>query len=247
MKELANQVAIITGGASGIGRQATLTFAEAGAKVIIWDMNAQKAEETISMAGENATQISFQEINITDYNAVESAANQALETYGKIDILINNAGITADSTLKKMTPEQWQKVIDVNLTGVFNCGKAVSLKMIENNHGRIINTATVVAHYGNFGQSNYAAAKAGLIGMTKVWARELGRHNITVNAVAPGFIATEMIETVPEKVIDGMKSRTPLSRLGQPQDIANAYVFLASEKASYITGTVINVDGGLTL
>ncbi len=247
MLELEGRVAIITGGASGIGRETVLKYVEAGATAVIWDLNADKAEETKKLVGDKADKVSFMQVNTASYEEVEKAAQSVVDQFGKIDVLVNNAGITADSTLKKMTPDQWQRVIDVNLTGVFNCGKAVALHMIEKNSGRIINTSSVVAHNGNFGQSNYVATKTGVIGLAKVWAKELGRHNICVNAVAPGFIETDMISTVPEKVIDGLKAKTPLGRLGKPSDIANMYVFLASDKAAYVTGTVINVDGGLTL
>jgi len=245
--ELKGKVAIITGGANGIGRETTLTFLKEGASVMIWDINKEKADETISLAGDLGKKVEFQEVDIRDYESVSDATEKTMEKFGKIDILINNAGITADSTLKKMEPADWQKVIDVNLTGVFNCGKAVSLKMIEAGSGRIINTSSVVAHNGNFGQSNYVATKTGVIGLAKVWAKELGKYGITVNAVAPGFVETDMIKTVPEKVINALTGNTPLGRLGKPEDIANAYVFLASDKASFITGTVLSVDGGLKL
>ncbi|RMG37053.1 MAG: SDR family oxidoreductase, partial [Methanobacteriota archaeon] len=178
---------------------------------------------------------------------VQSAAETVVKEFGKIDILINNAGITRDARLLKMSPEDWQKVIDVNLTGVFNTTRTIAPFMVENGYGRIINASSVVGLYGNFGQTNYVATKAGVIGMTKVWARELGPKGITVNAIAPGFIATEMIETVPEKVIQLLLEKTPLRRLGQPEDVANAYLFLASEEASFINGAVLSVDGGLTI
>lgn len=245
MKSLEGKIAVITGGASGIGRATTLTFLKEGATVIIWDINKANAEETQKLAGEHKAAVEFMHVDTRNYTEVENAVNKVFDKYGKIDILINNAGITSDSTLKKMEPEQWQKVIDVNLTGVFNCGKAVSLKMMEKNSGKIINTSSVVAHNGNFGQSNYVATKSGVIGLTKVWARELGKYGINVNAVAPGFIETEMILSVPEKVLEGLRGKTPLGRLGKPQDIADAYVFLSSEKSNYITGTVLNVDGGM--
>ena len=245
MKSLEGKIAIITGGASGIGRETTLTFLKEGATVIIWDINKANAEETQKLAGELKSAAEFMHVDTRYYKEVENAANIVFDKYGKIDILINNAGITADATLKKMEPEQWQRVIDVNLTGVFNCGKAVSLKMIERNSGKIINTSSVVAHNGNFGQSNYVATKSGVIGLTKVWCRELGKYGINVNAVAPGFIETEMILSVPEKVLEGLRGKTPLGRLGKPQDIADAYVFLSSDKSNYITGAVLNVDGGM--
>ena len=184
-------------------------------------------------------------VNVADYEEVEKAILQIINEFGKIDILVNNAGILRDGTLVKMTPQQWQQVIDVNLTGVFNCTKAVAPHMIEKQYGKIINATSVVGLYGNFGQTNYVATKAGVIGMTKVWARELGRKGINVNAIAPGFIATEMVTSMPEKVISMMKEKTPLGRLGKPEDIANAYCFLASEEADFINGTVLSVDGGV--
>ncbi|MEO9623042.1 MAG: 3-oxoacyl-ACP reductase FabG, partial [Lentilitoribacter sp.] len=189
----------------------------------------------------------FQKVNTADPDETQHAAAEVIKQLGRIDILINNAGITRDATIKKMTFEQWQQVIDVNLTGVFNCIKAASPNMIENNYGRIINTSSVVGLTGNFGQTNYAATKSGVIGMTKTLARELGKHQITVNAVAPGFIATDMVKAMPGKVIEMMISKTPLGRLGEPEDIANAYVFLASEDAAFVTGAVLSVDGAVTL
>ena len=166
---------------------------------------------------------------------------------GKIDILINNAGITNDSTLKKMTVEQWQQVIDINLSGSFYCIKAITPYMLEKGYGRIVNASSVVALYGNFGQTNYVATKAGLIGMTKTLARELGKKGITVNAVAPGFIETDMVAKMPENVLDGMRAKVPVGRLGQPEEIASAYLFLASEEAAYINGATLSVDGGMTI
>lgn len=247
MKTFEGKTAIITGGANGIGREATLAFAREGARVMIWDVNEDSARETQKLAGADGDRVHFTKVDIRNYAEVDKATQAAADLFGKIDILINNAGITSDSTLKKMEPEQWQKVLDVNLTGVFNCGKAVSLRMMEHTGGRIINTSSVVALYGNFGQSNYVATKAGVIGLTKVWARELGRYQITVNAVAPGFIETDMIKTVPEKVLETLRGKSPLGRMGYPEEIANAYLFLASDKAAFITGTVISVDGGLTI
>lgn len=247
MKRLENKIAIITGGAQGIGKAAVKKFAEEGAIVIIWDVNEEKASATISEFKNISTSIEFQKVDVTKLESVSEAAKQIIEKYNKIDILINNAGITRDASFLKMTPEQWQQVIDVNLTGVFNCTKAVAPYMVEKLYGKIVNTSSVVGLYGNFGQTNYVATKSGIIGMTKVWARELGRKGINVNAVAPGFIATEMVSTVPEKVLDMLKERTPLGKLGEPEDIANAYLFLASDEAKYINGAVLSVDGGLVL
>lgn len=202
MKRLEDKVSIITGGAQGIGKAAVKKFASEGSAVVIWDINEEKANNTISELSNLSGRIDFIPVDIKIYDSVQSAAKSVYDKYKRIDILINNAGITRDSTLLKMTPEQWQQVIDINLSGVFNCTKAVAPFMVENKYGRIVNTSSVVGLYGNFGQTNYVAAKSGIIGMTKVWARELGRKGINVNAVAPGFIATEMVDTVPEKVIE---------------------------------------------
>jgi 3-oxoacyl-[acyl-carrier protein] reductase len=242
MKRLENKVAIITGGAAGIGAATAEKFAEEGAKVIIWDLDESKGKALAEKL--NAT---FAKVNTANYEEVETAAKAVNDQFGRIDILINNAGITRDSTLKKMTIEQWQQVIDVNLTGVFYCTKIISEYMLANSWGRIINASSVVGIYGNFGQTNYVATKSALIGMTKTLARELGKKGITVNAVAPGFIATEMVAAMPENVIETMKAKVPLARLGDPKEIANVYAFLASDEASYINGHTLSVDGGMTV
>ena len=245
MGKLQDKVAIVTGGAKGIGLATVKKFVVEGAKVSIWDIDEESANEAIAELG--ADKVSFLKVNTASLETVKEAAAKVKEAYGSIDILVNNAGITRDSSMKKMTEEQWDQVISVNLTGVFNCAKAVFPYMAENGWGRILNAASVVALYGNFGQSNYVATKAGVIGMTKVWAREFGRKGITVNAVAPGFINTDMMSTVPENILDGLRGKTPLGRLGEVEDIANAYVFLASDEAAFITGTTLSVDGGLIL
>ncbi len=242
MKRLENKIAIITGGAAGIGAATAEKFTLEGAKVVMWDL-----DETRGNALANKLKATFAKVNTANYAAIEAAAKKVFEQFGRIDILVNNAGITRDSTLKKMTPELWQQVIDVNLTGVFYCTKIISEYMLTNNYGRILNASSVVGLYGNFGQTNYVATKSGLIGMTKTWARELGRKGVTVNAVAPGFIATEMVAAMPENVIEGMKAKVPLGRLGKPEEIASAYAFLASDEAAYINGTVLSVDGGMTV
>lgn len=247
MKRLENKVAIITGGADGLGKAGAILFAKEGATVIIWDMNEQKGKETVSEIMASGGNASFLKVNTANFSEVESATQKAIEQFGKIDILINNAGITRDASLKKMTSEQWQQVIDVNLTGVFNCAKCVSGFMVDKGFGRIINTSSVVALYGNFGQTNYVATKAGVIGMTKTMARELGRKGVTVNAVAPGFIATEMVKKMPEDVLKAMEAKVPVGRLGMPEEIASAYLFLASDEAAYINGTTLSVDGGITI
>jgi 3-oxoacyl-[acyl-carrier protein] reductase len=247
MERLKDKVAVVTGGARGIGKAAVRKFSSEGAIVVIWDVNDQAAEQTVNEMKSFGGNAEFSHVDITSFESVQAAAKAIFDKYHHIDILINNAGITKDSTLAKMTPEQWQQVINVNLTGVFNCTKSVIPFMIENKYGRIVNTSSIVGLYGNFGQTNYVAAKSGIIGMTKVWARELGRKGINVNAVAPGFIATEMVETVPEKVIEMLKEKTPLGRLGNPEDIADAYLFLSSDEAKYVNGAVLSVDGGLVL
>jgi len=245
MKRLENKVAIITGGAQGIGKATTQKFVEQGAKVAVWDIDDKMGLELCDFLRSKGHNVEFFKVNVANNEEVKNNVEEVIKKFGTIDILINNAGITRDSTLKKMTQEQWQQVINVNLTGVFNCTQAVSLIMLEKGEGKIINASSVVGLYGNFGQTNYVATKSGVIGMTKVWARELGRKGINVNAVAPGFIATEMVKAMPENVIKTMEEKTPLGRLGKPEDIANAYLFLASDEASYINGAVLSVDGGI--
>jgi 3-oxoacyl-[acyl-carrier protein] reductase len=234
-----DKVVVVTGGAAGIGRTTAEIFLQEGAQVVVWDIHPHLPPS------ESASRITYMHVNVADYAQVKVAMDMVIATFGRIDILINNAGITRDKSLLKMDPETWQQVIDVNLTGVFNCGKCAAEHMVAAGSGVIINTSSVVGLYGNFGQSNYVATKAGVIGMTKTWARELGRKGIRVNAVAPGFIATEMVEKMPTEVLEGMKAKTPLARLGKPEDIAHAYLFLASDAAAFITGTTLSVDGGL--
>ncbi len=247
MRRLEGKIAVITGGAQGIGYAAVEKFAQEQAQVVLWDVNIDRGRAVANALGAKQLPVDFLEVNVAHFAATEVAAKQVVEKYGRIDILINNAGILRDATLLKMTTTDWQQVLDVNLTGVFNCTKAVAPYMVQQKSGRIINVSSIVGLYGNFGQTNYVAAKSGIIGMTKVWARELGRKGITVNAVAPGFIATEMVQTVPEKVIQTIIEKTPLGRLGTPEDIANAFLFLASDEASFINGTVLSVDGGLVM
>ncbi|MTI41102.1 3-oxoacyl-ACP reductase FabG [Fulvivirga lutimaris] len=245
MKRLKNKVAIITGGARGIGFSTAEKFLKEGATVIIWDISNTSGQEAIEKLKND--EVTFFQVDTTSSESVNSAIQTVIDKFGRVDILINNAGITRDATIKKMSLNEWQQVLDVNLTGVFNCTQAVVPHMIEQQGGAIINASSVVGLYGNFGQANYAATKSGLIGMTKTLAKELGKYNITVNTVAPGFIATEMIQTIPEKVIDMMVSKTPLARLGKPEDIANAYVFLSSDEASFISGAVLSVDGAVSI
>ena len=250
---LKDKVALITGGAAGIGKATALRFAEEGAQVAICDVDTQGGDMTLNELGPAAA---FNQVDVTDRASVDSWVESVLEKYGQIDILVNNAGIVRDSLLVKfkegelirqMPEEDFDLVVAINLKGVFNCTQAVVPAMIRHNGGVILNASSIVGLDGNLGQTNYIATKAGVIGMTKVWARELGRHNIRVNAVAPGFTATDIISSMPDSILDSMKKRTPLGRMGQPRDIANAYLFLASDEASFISGDVLRVDGGLVV
>jgi len=253
---LRDQVAVLTGGANGIGRATVERFKQEGARVAVWDIvePAQGSREAEQKQSEK--QLLFQKVDVTDPEMVESAVADVVKEWGRIDILVNNAGILRDAQLAaykdgelkaRMSVEDFDDVIRVNLRGVFICSRAVTPIMIRQQYGRIISTSSVVGVYGNFGQTNYVAAKAGVIGMTRVWARELGRHNITVNAVAPGFIQTEMIRNLPEKILESMLTKTPVRRLGKPEDVANAFLFLAEKEASFITGAVLSIDGGLVV
>lgn len=242
---LGGKVTVITGGARGIGAAAAKLFAGEGARVAVADFDAEAGEALCKEIGDAGGMAQFFLVNVTDRASVQAMVEGVVKSYGRIDVLVNNAGITRDAMLSKMTLEQWESVLSVNLTGVFICTQAVAAVMAKQGSGRIINTSSVVGVYGNVGQTNYSATKAGVIGMTKTWARELGRKGINVNAVAPGFIVTEMTATVPQKVLDLMQEKTPLGRLGRAEDVARAYLFLASEDASYINGAVLPVDGGL--
>jgi 3-oxoacyl-[acyl-carrier protein] reductase len=250
---LKDKVCLITGGAAGIGKAAAIRFAQEGAKVIVCDVSQDAGDELLALLGPDA---SFNVVNVVDRDAVQRWVDATLQKYGRIDVLINNAGVTRDSLLVKykdgqvvsqMSQEAWDFVIDVNLKGVFNCTQAVIPAMIEQGGGVIINASSVVGLYGNFGQTNYVATKAGVIGMTKVWSRELGKYKIRVNAVAPGFVLTEMVKKMPEKVLANMQEHTPIGRLGEPEDIANAFLWLASDEASFVHGATISVDGGIVL
>lgn len=243
---LKDKVAFITGAGQGIGKTTALTFAREGAKVVVADINISAATAVAEEIIKNDGQAKAVFLDAGRAESVEAAVRTAVDTFGgRIDCLVNNAGITRDSRMQKMTEDQFDAVINVNLKGVWLCAKAAVPHMIAAGGGSIINAASVVGLYGNFGQTNYVAAKAGVIGMTKTWARELGPNHIRVNAIAPGFTSTEMIATVPEKVLDSVRERTPLRRLGLPEDIANAYLFLASDESTFITGVCLSVDGGL--
>ncbi|WP_079527408.1 3-oxoacyl-ACP reductase FabG [Halobacillus hunanensis] len=244
---LKDKVAIITGSANGIGLEAARRFAGEGASVVMADFDKEKGKERERELQKDGYDVIFIQVNVADRSSVDSLMDRVKEEFGRIDILVNNAGITRDAMLSKMTVEQFQQVIDVNLTGVFHCAQAVLPAMKEQAKGKIINTSSVTGTYGNVGQTNYAAAKAGLIGMTKTWAKELGRKGINVNAVAPGFTETGMVAEVPEKVIDQMVGQVPMQRLGRPEDIANAYLYLASDESDYVNGHVLHVDGGIMM
>ncbi len=250
---LKDKVTLITGGAAGIGKATAQRFVEEGARVVICDVNQSVGEATVQELGPQA---SFYQVDVSDRTSVEKWIDDVATNTDRIDVLVNNAGILRDSLLVKMKdgelikqmPEaDFDLVISINLKGVFNCTQAVVPAMIRQGGGVILNATSIVGIDGNIGQTNYIATKAGVIGMTKAWARELGRHNIRVNAVAPGFTVTEIISSMPENIIEGMKARTPLGRLGQPADIANAYLFLASDEASFISGEVLRVDGGIVV
>jgi 3-oxoacyl-[acyl-carrier protein] reductase len=239
-----DRVVIVTGAAGGIGVATARRFAQEGCRVASWDVKEGEAQ----LGG------MFQKVDVTSAESVEGAVAEVVKQWGGVHVLVNNAGILRDGQLIKykdgavaglMSDAQFDAVISVNLKGVFTCTRAVTPHMITGGGGVILNASSVVGLYGNFGQTNYVASKAGVIGMTKVWARELGKYGIRVNAVAPGFIATEMTQQMPEKILQAAVGHTPLGRMGQPEDIANAYYFLASDQASFITGTVLSVDGGV--
>lgn len=245
---LLNKVAVITGSANGLGKATAQLFSKHGAKVVVADINETDGKSVIDDIIANGGEAIFAKTDVSNSDDINRMIETTLENFQRLDIMVNNAGILADARLVKMTNEEWERVININLKGVFLGGQAAAKVMIEQGEGGVIlNTSSIVGVYGNFGQSNYVAAKAGVIGMTKTWARELGKYDIRVNAVAPGFIATDIIKVMPEKVIDMMKERTLLKKLGKPEDIANAFLYLASDDADYVTGTVLQVDGGVVI
>jgi len=247
MLRLQNKISLITGAAQGIGLATALKFAQEGAIVIVCDVHQGAIDETVQQCQALGAQAVGYVMDVTQREQVDSVVAQVKAQFGRIDVLVNNAGITQDARLVKMTLEQFDRVIDVNLRGVFHCTQAVADIMIAQGQGVILNASSVVGIYGNFGQTNYAAAKFGIIGFTKTWSRELGPKGVRVNAVAPGFIATPILASMPDNVLKEMEHRVPLKRLGQPEEIANVYAFLASDEASYVNGSVIEVSGGMTV
>ncbi|NBA86753.1 glucose 1-dehydrogenase [Emticicia sp. CRIBPO] len=242
---LDGKVALITGGANGIGLATARLFAKEGARIILWDVSP-KGRDVVDDLKSGGVQAIFQQLSVSDEAAVISAVNEACEHFGRIDILINNAGITKDRTLLKMSSQEWDDVISVNLSGVFHCTKAVAAVMKNQNYGRIVSASSVVGIRGNYGQTNYVATKSAIIGMTKVWALELGKYGITSNCIAPGFISTDMTDLMPEVVRNQMITQVPLGFWGNTEDVAYAYLFLASDEARYVNGVCLNVDGGFT-
>lgn len=244
--DFSNKSVVVTGGAQGIGFEITKNFLQSGARVSIWDYNKETLEVARQELSQFSEQLSNFQVDVTDSNS----CMQAAQSTGTVDILINNAGITRDKSFGKMTHEDFDAVIKTNLTGLFNVTKGILDQKLFNQdskQNRIINMSSVVALYGNFGQTNYVAAKAGVIGLTKTWAKELGRKGFTSNAIAPGFIETKMTAAMPPEVLKSITEKVPVQRMGQTADISNACMFLASEQASYINGTVISVDGGVTI
>jgi 3-oxoacyl-[acyl-carrier protein] reductase len=240
---LKDKVAIITGAAKGIGFATAKRFAQEGAKVMIADVNPEAVKAAVDLIPGSEAYV----MNVTDRASIEASIDQIMQRHGRIDILINNAGITQDARLVKMTEAQFDTVIDVNLKGVFNCTQLVVPHMLEAGKGAVVNASSVVGIYGNFGQTNYSATKFGVIGFTKTWARELGAKGIRVNAVCPGFIATEMVKAMPENILKDIEGRSWLGRLGTPEEMANVYLFLASDEASYVNGIALEASGGISL
>jgi len=243
--KLKGKVALVTGAAQGIGRAVALLLARNGADIAVSDINLEKAEETakeIELIGPRAMAI---RVDVAQFNDVERMVEAILEKFGKVDILVNNAGVTRDKLILRMTEEDWDVVLNINLKGTFNCTKAVVRNMAKQRSGKIVSIASVVGEMGNAGQVNYSASKAGVIGLTKTIAREFAQRGINVNAIAPGYIETPMTEVLPEKVKEDLKRLIPMERLGKPEDVAEAVLFLVSEESNYITGHVLNVNGGI--
>jgi len=244
---LSGKVSIITGAGQGIGRATALKFAKEGAKVAVCDINPTSVHETVELVESAGGEAAGFRVDVTDKQSITDMVDGVMKKWGRIDTLVNNAGIVQDAQFKKMSDDQFDRVIDVNLKGVYNCTKAVVDIMLAQNSGCILNASSIVGIYGNFGQTNYAATKFGVIGMVKTWARELGRKGIRANAICPGFVETPILASMPEKVVRMMEDRVPMGRLAKPEEIANTYAWLASDEASYINGAVIEVSGGVTI
>jgi 3-oxoacyl-[acyl-carrier protein] reductase len=244
---LQDKVAIITGAGRGIGQATAIKFAQEGAKVVVCDLSAEAIAETVEMCKETRGDAFGFVADVRDIKSLENMVEVTLAKWGRVDCLVNNAGIVMDAQLKNMTEDQFDNVIEINLKGTYNCTKAVVNAMLAQQSGVILNASSIVGVSGNFGQTNYAASKAGVIGMVKTWARELGRKGIRSNAVCPGFIATSILGSIPERVLHALEEKVPMGRLGRPEEIANTFAFLASDEASYINGAVIEVSGGLTI
>ena len=244
---LAGKVSIITGAGRGIGHATALKFAREGAKVIVCDLDQNTVDAAVKDVRDAGGEAHGFVVDVTAPASIQAMVDAVMQRYGRIDVLVNNAGIVQDAQLLKMREDQFDRVIDVNLKGTYNCTKAMAGIMVEQGAGVILNASSIVGLYGNFGQTNYAASKFGVIGMVKTWARELGRKGVRANAVCPGFVETSILSSIPDKVLEGLKARVPLGRLAKPEDVANTYAFLASDEASYINGAVIEVSGGLTL
>jgi 3-oxoacyl-[acyl-carrier protein] reductase len=251
---LRGKVVIVTGAAAGIGKATALAFAREGGRVAAWDVNEAALAPLVAELGAAGGEGMAAVVDVADGSSVAAGVQAVLDRWGRVDVLVNNAGIVRDAQLVKwrdgavaatMTDEAWDAVVGVNLKGVFLCTRAVVPHMIRRGGGVVLSASSVVGLYGNFGQTNYVATKAGVIGMTRVWARELGRYGIRVNVVAPGFVATEILRAMPQKILDTMVGHTPLGRMGEPADIANAYVWLASDQASFVSGHCLSVDGGI--
>ncbi len=248
MRKLEGKVAVVTGASRGIGRAIALKLADEGAKVVVNYSGSQaKAEEVVAMIQENGGDALAVQASVSKTEEVSALMDAAVKTFGSLDILVNNAGITRDNLLMRMKEDEWDDVLDTNLKGVFLCTKAVTRQMMKQRAGRIINISSIVGVAGNAGQANYVAAKAGVIGLTKTTAKELASRNILVNAIAPGFIETEMTEQLPEDLKQGMLTQIPLAKLGQPEDIAKAVAFLASDDTNYMTGQTLHIDGGMVM
>ena len=246
-RRLTDKVAIITGAGRGIGQATALKFASEGAKVVVCDLSPEWIEDTVERITRMGGEAMGYTADVRSLPALRAMVDAVVARWGRVDCLVNNAGIVMDAQLKNMTDEQFDNVIDINLKGVYNCTRAVVDTMLKQQSGVILNASSIVGLYGNFGQTNYAASKFGVIGMVKTWAKELGRRGIRANAVCPGFVETSIIKSVPERVIKALEERVPLGRLAKPEEIANTFAFLASDEASYINGAVIEVSGGLTL